>query len=218
MNTKDDYYQLLGVRRDASPEQISAAFKRLSKAYHPDAGATDPDKMVEVNEAHDTLSDPNARAAYDARLRGKSEPPPNAQAPPRSTWQEERARQTFRDSYANRRPQPMPRISRVAKFFKRRSKIMPVLIVMTYLIGAQFAKIFAPAVSATKTTPPNGAVQVAIFLILVMIAAYMVLRDARAKRFDRSAISKLQSVGSKVFSKFRDTSASNGGGASGVSQ
>lgn len=62
-----DYYQVLGVARDASKEDIKKAYRRLARKYHPDvskeAGAEE--KFKEVNEANEVLSDPEKRAAYD---------------------------------------------------------------------------------------------------------------------------------------------------------
>ncbi|MCD2257375.1 molecular chaperone DnaJ [Agrilactobacillus fermenti] len=67
MAEKRDYYEVLGVSRDASDDEIKRAFRKLSKKYHPDLNKA-PDaeaKFKEVNEAYEVLSDPQKRAAYD---------------------------------------------------------------------------------------------------------------------------------------------------------
>jgi len=67
-----DYYQTLGVARDATADDIKKAFRKLARKHHPDlskeAGAEA--RMKEVNEAYAVLSDPEKRAAYDALGRG----------------------------------------------------------------------------------------------------------------------------------------------------
>ena len=62
-----DYYQTLGVARDATPEHIKKAFRKLARKYHPDVSKeADADaRMKEVNEAYAVLSDPEKRTAYD---------------------------------------------------------------------------------------------------------------------------------------------------------
>lgn len=62
-----DHYQLLQVRRDASPEVIAAAYRRLMKDAHPDLGG-DAEHARRLNVAYETLGDPSARRAYDASL------------------------------------------------------------------------------------------------------------------------------------------------------
>lgn len=62
-----DYYDILGVPRNASADDLKAAFRKLARQYHPDvnkeAGAEE--KFKEINEAYAVLSDPEKRAAYD---------------------------------------------------------------------------------------------------------------------------------------------------------
>lgn len=67
MADKRDYYEVLGVGRDASADEIKKAYRKLSKKYHPDINKA-PDaeeKFKEVNEAYEVLSDDQKRAAFD---------------------------------------------------------------------------------------------------------------------------------------------------------
>ena len=67
MAEKRDYYEVLGVGKDASGEDIKKAFRKLAFQYHPDHnpeyGASE--KFKELNEAYEVLSDPTKRSAYD---------------------------------------------------------------------------------------------------------------------------------------------------------
>jgi len=67
MPTKRDYYEVLGVGRDATEEEIKKAFRRLAFQYHPDHNRGDGAEahFKEVNEAYEVLSDPDKRDAYD---------------------------------------------------------------------------------------------------------------------------------------------------------
>jgi len=62
-----DYYQILGVARDASKEDIKKAYRRLARKYHPDVSKVvgAEEKFKDVNEANEVLSDAEKRAAYD---------------------------------------------------------------------------------------------------------------------------------------------------------
>lgn len=65
---KRDYYEVLGVSRDASEEEIKKAYRRLARKYHPDVNKDDPEaeaKFKEISEAYRILSDPQTRAQYD---------------------------------------------------------------------------------------------------------------------------------------------------------
>ena len=67
MASKRDYYDVLGVPRDADQDSIKRAFRRLAKQYHPDTNkAADAEaKFKEINEAYEVLNDPQKRAQYD---------------------------------------------------------------------------------------------------------------------------------------------------------
>ena len=67
MTTKRDYYEVLGVDRSASSDDIKKAFRKLAFQYHPDYNKEEgaADKFKEVNEAYEVLSDPDKRTSYD---------------------------------------------------------------------------------------------------------------------------------------------------------
>lgn len=60
-----DYYQILGVNKNASPEEIKRAYYKLAHKYHPDKGDGDEKKFKEINEAYQVLSDKEKRTQYD---------------------------------------------------------------------------------------------------------------------------------------------------------
>ena len=62
-----NYYDILGVKRDATDDDIKKAFRKLAAKYHPDAGG-DEAKFKEVSEAYTTLSDKQKRKEYDQLL------------------------------------------------------------------------------------------------------------------------------------------------------
>ena len=59
-----DPYEILGVSRTATADEIKSAYRKLAKKHHPDLGG-DPEKFKEINQAHDTLSDPNKKTQFD---------------------------------------------------------------------------------------------------------------------------------------------------------
>ena len=68
MAEKRDYYDILGIKRDASAETIKKAFRKLAKKYHPDSNAGNPQAeqmFKDVNEAYSILSDPEKKKLYD---------------------------------------------------------------------------------------------------------------------------------------------------------
>ena len=69
MSEKRDYYEVLGVDKNASEADLKKAYKKMARKYHPDLNRDDPKtaeaKFKEVNEAYDVLKDPQKKAQYD---------------------------------------------------------------------------------------------------------------------------------------------------------
>ncbi len=68
MASKKDFYELLGVSRDAKSDDIKKAYRTMAKKYHPDANPNNKEaeeKFKEINEAYEILSDPQKKSAYD---------------------------------------------------------------------------------------------------------------------------------------------------------
>ncbi|HCT99079.1 MAG TPA: molecular chaperone DnaJ, partial [Methylococcaceae bacterium] len=69
MATKEDFYKLLNVDRNASDAEIKKSYRSLAMKHHPDRNADNPEaaeeKFKQIKEAYEVLSDPKKRAAYD---------------------------------------------------------------------------------------------------------------------------------------------------------
>jgi len=79
------HYSTLGVLPTAEPEVIRASWKALAQLYHPDRNPRGAQIMMAINEAHDVLSDPLRRKAYDLLLDiGEFQPPPEAPPQPKN--------------------------------------------------------------------------------------------------------------------------------------
>ncbi|GLH99823.1 DnaJ C-terminal domain-containing protein [Phytohabitans aurantiacus] len=86
-----DFYEALGVPRNASQDEIQRAYRKLARTYHPDVNS-DPgaeDRFKEISEAYDVLSDPDTRKRYDAFGADFRQVPPDVDP---STWAQARGR------------------------------------------------------------------------------------------------------------------------------
>ncbi|MBD3878428.1 MAG: DnaJ domain-containing protein [Quinella sp. 1Q5] len=73
-----NYYEILGIKRNATDDEIKEAYRKLARKYHPDWNRDDPNtaeaKMKEINGAYDTLKNKDKRKEYDKTLPKEREP------------------------------------------------------------------------------------------------------------------------------------------------
>jgi len=126
MQTRRNYYEVLGVMRDASSEEIKQAFRKLARKYHPDVNPSDQlaeEKFKDINEAYDVLSDDVKREDYDALLFNrrrsstrtsvhspkKNSSPKNSQRQPAEYWRDFAETTTKRSKVVTPEPRIAPR-------------------------------------------------------------------------------------------------------------
>ena len=112
MARQKDLYRILGINRKADSAKIKKAYRQAAKKYHPDVSPKDEEKFKEVQEAYETLSDPEKKAAYDHEVSRESVPRPSSYhysqplRPRAATLFDEIDRffSTFEDFWVDRRP------------------------------------------------------------------------------------------------------------------
>ncbi|MER3447685.1 MAG: molecular chaperone DnaJ [Candidatus Dadabacteria bacterium] len=101
MASKRDYYEVLGVKRDASKEDIKKAYRKLARRYHPDLNPGNKEaeeRFKEIQEAYSILSNDEKRKAYDTF--GTAEPQPGAEAG-RTTWRWQEGPEGFQFNFGD---------------------------------------------------------------------------------------------------------------------
>ena len=132
-----NYYEVLGLTPDASPEDIRKAYIQLAKQYHPDHnGANTNDRhMIELNQIYEILSDPVKKREYDARFM------------PATTYDFSK----IKEPQTNR--QPSKRV--IKPKLALRNLLKPTLLVIVSVVVAYIALYFIINIIAALTTLPN---------------------------------------------------------------
>jgi DnaJ domain len=114
-----DYYQILRVSRQASPQEIKRAFRRLAIVFHPDKNPSTQSSSLfqEINEAHQILSDPEMRIRYDQLLSASYSSTP-VDVPPQRYHRDPAYRRSQQAGYKPRPAQPSERLLMMAHFLK----------------------------------------------------------------------------------------------------
>ncbi|MFN2284411.1 MAG: DnaJ domain-containing protein, partial [Anaerolineae bacterium] len=85
--TIKDYYAILGITPNATPEEVRMAFRQMARIYHPDRNSA-PDaeeRFKDINDAYERLADPQKRQVYDELLNVSADPDTAATPPPPPT-------------------------------------------------------------------------------------------------------------------------------------
>ncbi len=137
-----DYYQILGVSRDADPKTIKSAYRRLIKQYHPDVSteANAEEKFKEIQKAYEVLSDETKKAQYDQFGHSAYENHSNTQGNYQNTYQYGGFGQDFYQTNVNSR---MVRMKEMPWYLQIVTAIVIFFIIIGFVIVAIIGTIIA---------------------------------------------------------------------------